>query len=357
MRVLRTSLVGCGRVSATHAQALATLPMSHLVSVCDSDLPRARRLGDRFGAAPYSDFAEMLSRERPDVVAITTPHPSHPALIEAAASARVHVLCEKPLAIDLLSCDRALEAAARAGIKLGCVSQRRYYEPVRRIKSAIQEGKIGKPALVEATVLGWRDEAYYRSDPWRGTWQGEGGGVMVNQCAHQLDLLLWLMGPVAELYGCAENLNHPYIEVDDTAAAILRFCGGALGCLLLSNSQKPGLYGRIHVHGSNGASVGVQVESGAPFIAGVTPRVDPPHNHIWTVPGEEHLLDVWRSEDAARQVDVMTHYHRLQIEDFLLAVLEDREPAVTGWQGRAVVELFSAVYHSHRLKRPVTFPL
>ena len=208
-------------------------------------------------------------------------------------------------------------------------------------------------------MLGWRDEPYYRSDPWRGSWQMEGGGVLVNQAPHQLDLLLWFMGPVAELYGCWDNLNHPYIEVEDTAVAVVRFESGALGNIVVSNSQKPGLYGKVHVHGKNGASVGVQTDGGAMFVAGMTPVLEPPLNDLWTVPGEEDRLGTWQGEDRQLfgTIDAATYYHRLQIADFLRAVKEGRQPLVSGKEGRKTVELFTAVYRSNRDRRPVHLPL
>jgi predicted dehydrogenase len=252
-----------------------------------------------------------------------------------------------------------IQAADEAGIKLGVVSQRRFYEPVRRVKSAIAAGKIGRPVLGTVTVRGWRDEAYYRSDPWRGRWSTEGGGVMLTQTSHQIDLLQWFMGPIEELFGYWANLNHPYVEVEDTAAAVMRFRGGALGTLLLSNSQRPGFYGKIHVHGETGASVGVQTDGGSPFISGITEAVDPPINDVWTVPGEEQRLAQWQAEDTAlcQSIDVMTHYHKLQIQDFLRAIIEDREPAVPGQEGRKHVEIAVAIYRSQRDGRPQRFPL
>ena len=137
------------------------------------------------------------------------------------------------------------------------------------------------------TMYSWRDEAYYRSDPWRGKWDTEGGGVLVNQSPHQLDLLQWLMGPVDEVSGYWANLNHPYVEVEDTAVAMIRFRSGGLGSIVTSLSQKPGIYTKVHVHGSNGASVGVETDRGATFIAGMTAIAEPPLNDLWTIPGEE----------------------------------------------------------------------
>jgi predicted dehydrogenase len=208
-------------------------------------------------------------------------------------------------------------------------------------------------------MLGWRDEAYYRSDPWRGRWDTEGGGVLVNQAPHQLDLLQWFLGPIEELFGYWDNLNHPYIEVEDTAVATLRFTNGALGSIVVSNSQKPGLYGKVHVHGSNGASVGVQTDGGAMFIAGMSPILEPPLNDVWTVPGEEGMLEQWQAEDRAtfEAIDAARHYHLLQDGDFLQAILENRAPMVSGEEGRKTVELFTAIYRSQREGRPVRFPL
>ena len=357
VRQIRTALIGCGKVGTTHALAWQRLPHSKFVAVCDVSSERAERFAERFGVHAYTDASSMFEKERIEAVSIATPHPLHVAAIEAAAAAGVHALCEKPLSSDLTACDRALEAARNAGVSIGVVSQRRFYECVQRVKSAIDGGRIGKPVLATVTLLGWRDAAYYRSDPWRGTWAGEGGGVMVSQAVHHLDLLLHLMGPVTELFGYHDNFNHPSIEVEDTAAALIRFRNNAIGCLVLSNSQRPGLYGRIHVHGSSGASVGVQVESGSAFISGVTEKAEPPVNDLWTVPGEEGLLETWQEEDRQRGVDVMNYYHQRQFEDFLASILEARPPSITGDDGRAAVELFTAVYLSQRHGRPMRFPL
>lgn len=357
LRKVRTGIIGCGKVSGLHARALAELPESEFVAVFSRKLEKAQAFGSRYGAAGYSDLDRML--ERVEAVLVCTPHPLHAAPAVRALQAGVHVLVEKPMAATLADCDRMIGAAAASGCKLATVSQRRFYAPVRRVKEAIEGGKIGQPILGTVTMLGWRDRAYYRSDPWRGSWAQEGGGVLVNQAPHQLDLLQWFMGPVAELFGYWENLNHPYIEVDDTAVAVLRFENGALGNVVVSNSEKPGLYGRVHVHGKNGASVGVQTDGGAMFVAGMSPILEPPVNDLWTVPGEEALLERWRSEDSQffASIDAESYYHKAQIRDFLQAVLENRQPSVAGEEGRRTVELFSAIYRANRDRRPVRFPL
>ncbi len=359
MATVGTALVGLGKVADTHARALQSLPASQFVAACGSNPARRQHFASTYGVTTYERFDDLLDDPRVRAVNICTPHPSHAELAIRAANSGRHVLVEKPMAITLSDCDAMIAAAATAGVRLGVISQRRLYEPVARVHQAIEEGRIGAPALGTLMVLGWRGEDYYRLDPWRGTWAGEGGGLLVTQVTHHLDLFQWLMGPVVELFSYWDNLNHPSIEVEDTAVAVLRFANGALGSIVASNSQKPGLFGRIHVHGTNGASVGVQVESGSAFVSGVTTEVAAPVNDIWTVPGEEHLLSGWQLEDTERAatIDITQDYHRRQIEDFLTAILEDRAPMVPGEEGRKSVELFTAIYRSQREHAPVRFPV
>jgi predicted dehydrogenase len=349
-------LIGCGKVGRIHAAALRGIAEAELTAVCDVSAERVRAFADRYGAHGYTDVDAMLSESKVEAVLIGTPHPLHAAPAIRAAEAGVHVLVEKPLAATLADCDAMLTAANKAEVVLGVISQRRLYEPVRRMKEAIDSGKIGRPALGVFTMYSWREPSYYQSDPWRGKWDTEGGGVLVNQSPHQLDLLRWFMGPVAEVSGYWANVNHPSVEVDDTAVAVLRFQKGGLGSIVTSVAQKPGIYTKVHIHGTNGASVGVETDRGATFIAGMTAIAEPPLNDIWTIPGEESLLPSYQVEDRAcfQQVDATTHYHGLQIQDFLSAIRDGRPPLVTGEDGRAVVELFTAIYRSNREGRPVT---
>ena len=324
----RVALIGCGKVAGIHADALRSLPEVEFVAACDIELSRAGAFAAKHGARPFADLGTMLRDARPDAVIIGTPHPLHAEAAIRAAEAGVHVLVEKPLAASLADCDAMLSAARKSGVTLGVISQRRFYEPVRRMRAAIDAGKIGTPALGVFLQYSWRDAAYYTSDPWRGKWDTEGGGVLVNQSPHQLDILLWLMGPAAEVSGAWANLNHPTVEVDDTAVATIRFKNGGLGSIVTSLSQKPGIYTKVHIHGSNGASVGVETDRGATFIAGVSEIAEPPLTDLWTIPGEEAQLAEFQREDRAAfgRVNATTHYHKLQIADFLGAVREGRPP-------------------------------
>ena len=360
MQKIRTAIIGCGKVSDVHAEALKNTPEAQFVAVYSRSPEKAKQYGEKYGVRGFCDIREMIASAGVEAVIECTPHPAHRDAAVVAAEAGAHVLVEKPLASTLQDCDEMLAAAKQAKVKIGVVCQRRFYSPVQRVRRAIDEGKIGKPALGTVLMLGWRDQKYYESDPWRGQWKAEGGGVLVNQAPHQLDLLQWLMGPIDELFGVWSNFNHPYIEVEDSAVAVIRFRSGALGNIVVSNSQQPGLYGKVHVHGQNGASVCVQTDGGAMFIAGMSSIQEPPVNDLWTVPGEEALLARWQQEDSDLfngLEDAMGHYFQLQIGDFLRAIIDGREPLVSGEDGRRTVEIFTAIYRSQRTHSPVKFPL
>lgn len=360
MKKLRSAVIGCGKIAQVHAQALQNIPETELVAVQSRSEEKAAATAARFGVKHYTDVATMVKQEGIDVVVICTPHPAHREPALAALENGAHVLVEKPLAVSLEDCDIMMQAAAQNGRQVGMVSQRRFYPSCRRIKDAIDAGKLGTPMLGTVVMYGWRDEKYYSSDPWRGRWKEEGGGVLVNQAPHQLDLLLWYMGSeMEELYGVWQNINHPYIEVEDTAVAIIRFKNGAVANIVVSNSQKPGIYGKVHIHGSNGATAGVQTDGGAMFIAGQSTILEPPLNDLWTVPGEEALLNEWKQSDTREfnAQDPVEYYIRLQDQDFIKAIAANRKPLVTADEGRKTVELFSAIYQSTKERRPIRWPL
>jgi UDP-N-acetyl-2-amino-2-deoxyglucuronate dehydrogenase len=359
MKRVKTAIIGSGKVAHYHAQALKNIAGSDFVSICSRNIQKGRMFASRYDVKFYLDIATMITESDVEVVIVCTPHPIHAASAIAAMRAGAHVLVEKPLASSLEDCDAMIQAAKENHVQLGTICQRRFYSPVQRVKKAIETGKIGRPILGTVNMLGWRNEAYYSSDPWRGSWKGEGGGVLVNQTPHQLDLLQWFMGPIDELFGVWSNQNHAYIEVDDTALAIVKFKSGGLGNIIVSNSMNPALFGKVHVHGENGASIGVQTDGGAMFIAGVTSITEPPVNDLWTVHGEEEMLEIWKKEDSSffQSVDAMVYFYSLQDEDFINAVIEDKKPLVDGEEGRKTVEIFTAIYRSNRDGRPVKFPL
>ncbi|MDR1895893.1 MAG: Gfo/Idh/MocA family oxidoreductase [Prevotellaceae bacterium] len=359
MKNYQIAIIGCGKVAHLHAQAIGNLPHATLAAVWSRTPESAGKFAAAYGVKACSSITAMIRENNIDLVIVCNPHPFHKDVTLEAARAGANVLVEKPLASTLEDSDAMIEACRAAGVRLGVVSQRRWYAPVQRIRQAIDDGKIGTPVLGTINMLGWRDKPYYDADPWRGTWDMEGGGVLVNQAPHQLDILLWYMGEVDEVYGVWRNLNHPYIEVEDTAVAIVKFKNGGIGNIIVSNSEKPGIFGKVQVHGSNGASIGVQTDGGAMFVAGMSSVLEPPINDLWTVPGEESLLEGWVREDSElfERIDPTVYYMERQIEEYLQALDENRDPLVNGQTGRRTVELFTAIYRSTRDNAPVKFPL
>ena len=358
-KIFNVSIAGCGKVAHLHAKAIQKIPNARLSGVWSRTRATAENFAIQYHTTAWDDITTMVTKGNVDLVIICTPHKFHRDPAVEAALAGANILVEKPLASDLKDCDEIIDACRAKNVKIGVISQRRWYAPVKRVKEAIEAGKIGKPVLGTITMLGWRDKAYYDSDAWRGTWEMEGGGVLVNQSPHQLDILLWYMGEIDEVYGVWRNLNHPYIDVDDTAVAIVKFKSGAIGNILVSNSQKPGIYGKVHVHGQNGASAGVQTDGGAMFIAGMTGIAEPPVNDLWTVPGEENMLKEWNRLDseAFNNCDPMVYYMQCQIVDYLSALENRTEPLVTGQDGRRTVELFTSIYRSSKENATIKFPL
>ena len=346
---VRFAIVGPGKVAQVHADALARIPEARLTSVVGRNPERASALAAPSGARVDASLERAIDRGGIDAVILCTPHPLHAEQGIAAARAGLHVVVEKPMALQPADAQRMVERAAGTGVVLSVVSQRRWYEPVRRVKDAIDGGRIGAAALASVEVLGWRGPEYFAMDAWRGTLAGEGGGVLVNQAVHHLDLVTWFLGPAVEVDGWVANVNHPEIEVEDSAIAIVRFASGALATIIASNSQHPGLYGRIHVHGTNGASVGVETDGGSIFVAGLSlPSV--PRNDLWTIPGEEDGPSRWPEEDlvALAGADIATHYHERQLRDVVAAITDGRPAAVTGEDGLRTVALMDAIYRASR---------
>ena len=342
---LRIGLYGYGKVAQLHAKAVKASLNGELVSVCGRNRERRDAFAAQWGIASRETPGEMAHNDAVEAVIISTPHPLHRDGAAESFAAGLHVLVEKPMALTSAQCDDMIAAAKKAGKVLSVVSQRRWFPACRRIKNAIDEGKIGKPVLAQLTILGWRDKAYYDSDPWRGKWATEGGGILINQAPHQIDLMHWFMGPHAEIQGFWDNFNHPYIEVEDSAVAAIRFTNGGLGSVLVSNSQKPGIYAKVHVHGDAAWSVGAQTDGGAMFIAGMSGIAEPPLNDIWTIPEEKELLEKYRAEDEAffKTIDATVYFFTLQIDDFCSAIMDGRPPLCTGEEGRETVDFIERV--------------
>ena len=359
MEKIKTAVIGCGKVGHFHARAFQACPESELVACLGRDMKKTEEFAAIYGIQAFTDLETMVRETGVQAVSICTPHPNHADIAVRCCELGLHIAIEKPLAASLEDCDAIIEAAKKNNVVGTTICQRRFYKPAQRVKKAIDDGKLGKPILGTVNMLGWRDMNYYHSDPWRGTWKGEGGGVLINQAPHQIDLLLWYMGEVEELYGMWDTLNHPELEVEDTAACVIRFKNGAIGNIVVSNSQNPALFGNVRVHGSNGASVGVQTDGGAMFIAGVSGIAEPPVNDIWTVEGEADQLEAYKAADREffTSVNSTDYFHTEQLSDFLKAIQTGASPLITLEAGRQTVELITGIYRSMRDGKPIRFPL
>lgn len=342
-------IVGAGLIAQHHAAALRSLPEADLVAVCDPVPDKARGFAADHapGALAFEDLHGMLDAVRLDAVCVCTPHPQHAPVVERCAARGVHAIVEKPFTATLADADRAIAASTRHGTALSVIFQRRWYPASRRIRDALDQGKLGRPILGEAIVEFWRGEDYYALAPWRGRWDTEGGGVLINQAPHMIDLLQWYMGPVEEAFCYWANLAHPYVEVEDTAVAVLRFAGGGLGLIKATNSANPWMRYGVTITGSTGATVNVSMDNG--YEMG--------HNFIWNVPGEEGGVERWLAEERASGLREFPDFHAMQLRDFLGAIREGRAPAVSAEEGRKTVEIIEALYRSGRTGAPVAFPV
>ena len=248
-------IIGCGMISSFHAKAIASVRGAKLVACYDALPAAAERLAKQTGCRPYSDLGQMLEDPAIEVVTIATPSGAHLEPAVAAAEAGKHVIVEKPLEITLKRCDAILAAARKSKVQVATIFPSRFHASSVEIKRAIEAERFGRITLGDAYVKWYRPQKYYDSGAWRGTWQLDGGGALMNQAVHSVDLLTWLLGPVAEVTARWGLLAHERIAVEDTVVATLRFASGALGVLEATTAAYPGYLKRIEVHGSEGSAV------------------------------------------------------------------------------------------------------
>jgi UDP-N-acetyl-2-amino-2-deoxyglucuronate dehydrogenase len=350
-------IVGCGNIARSHAAALKALEREgecQVVGCADLVAERAEGLAREFELPNwYADARALIDHPEVEAITVCTNPPFHvPATLMATERGK-HTIVEKPMTMDLAEADRAIEATRKADVRFGVIFMRRFWPGAQRARRAIDEGKLGRLIMGDCLLKWYRAEEYYRRDPWRGSWKGENGAALVNQAVHAIDMFLWLMGPAGQLetvYGKWANLTHPYIEAEDNAVAALRWANGALGVLSVTISTKPELGSRITVTGENGATVSVLEHPEGRF--GV--------NDIWTVPGEEEAMaEVLHKEEEQPRYHFRPFpiCHQWQLQDFLAAIREHRDPQVTGEEGRRSIELIAALRRSHETGAEVKLPL
>uniref|UniRef100_UPI003703C77F Gfo/Idh/MocA family protein n=1 Tax=Cohnella sp. TaxID=1883426 RepID=UPI003703C77F len=235
---VRFAIIGCGVIAEVHAEGIAKVDEAELVAVCDTNRENGRAFADKYGATFYERLEDMLAAPEVEVVNVCTPSGLHAEQAVMAARAGKHVICEKPMAIRLEDARLIIEECRKAGVKLATVFPRRMAPSARFLKSFLDGGGLGRLTLCDAFVKIYRSQQYYDSAGWRGTWAMDGGGAMMNQGIHTVDLLQWLVGPVESVYGRASALQRK-IEVEDTALALLQYRGGAMGVLNMTTTVYP----------------------------------------------------------------------------------------------------------------------
>lgn len=331
-------IVGGGMIGAVQAAAIGQINGAQLVAVCGRDEQRTAEFAAKFGATSYTSYDEFLKHPGLQIVNVCTPSGVRAELGIKAAEAGKHVLAEKPIEINLERADALIAACDKAGVKLGVIFQSRFLPAVQRIKQAIDEGRLGKLMIGDAFVKWYRAPEYYAPGTWRGTLSLDGGGALINQAIHTVDLLRWMMGPVETAFAMKAALRYPHIEAEDTLAGVVRFENGALGSVQAATSAKPGFKRRLEISGERGTVI-----------------LDGDAVSVWAIDGEDSDLgDAEQLTDgSANPAAISNEGHRRQIEDMMRAVIEDRPPMIDGREGRKSLELVAALYASANAGQPV----
>lgn len=342
------AIVGAGMIAGFHLKALSEIPGARVVSVIDSVPAALERFKDkhRLTCDVYTSLEPALARKDVDIVIVSTPSGAHMESAVAAANAGKHVVVEKPLEITLERCDRIINACDKNKVKLCTIFPSRFAESNRTLKAAVDAGRFGRLTLGETTCKWWRAQSYYDQGGWRGTKALDGGGALMNQAIHNVDLLLWMMGPAKQVTGFIDMLAHERIEVEDTAVACLRFANGALGVIEATTSVYPGYPKTIAVHGDKGSAL---IEQDDVLRWEFNPEL-PEDKTV-----KERFAQKVGASGGSSDPSAISHVgHTRQLADFVEAIHTGRPPLVDGREGRRAVEVILAVYESAASNRPVS---
>jgi len=329
--LIRIGLIGAGNISATHARAVDGIEGAHVAAVYGPTRARAEHLAKSCGARAYDSLDEFFSGQALDLVVIGTPSGLHGVHGAAAARRGIHVLVEKPIEISTFRADALIATARESGVRLGVIFQDRLKRDVLALKAHVDSGALGTPVLIRAQVPWWRPPEYYRQSAWRGTWALDGGGALMNQGIHTVDLTCWLGGPIARVSGRAATRFHS-IEVEDTAVAVLEFANGALGTIEATTCAYPGRARRIEVIGT----LGTAILDGDRLVAAAADGA------ASSVP-----------ENAASPAVNDPSAHRAVLGDFIDAIRNQSAASCDGVEGRRSLAVVEAVYAASRSGTPV----
>jgi UDP-N-acetyl-2-amino-2-deoxyglucuronate dehydrogenase len=342
-------VIGCGMISHFHARAIRDVRGARLIGGFDAVPAAAEKFADAFGVKAYPRLDDLLADPAVDVVTIGTPSGAHRDPAVAAARAGKHVTVEKPLEITLRRCDEIIAECQRSGVVLSTIFPSRFHDSSRLMKRAVEQGRFGRLTLGDAIVKWHRTQAYYNSGAWRGTWALDGGGALMNQAIHSVDLLLWLMGPAVEVHAQTALLAHRRIAVEDVAVATVKFANGALGVIEASTAVYPGYLKRIEIHGDAGSAVMEEEDVVRWDFAKKTAA-------------DQAILEGMAQRKgggggAADPAAIGHHGHARQFQDVVHAIHKGVAPQIDGREGRRSVELILAIYKSAETGRAVRLPL
>ena len=330
MSELRFGIVGCGSIGPTHAAAIAQVEGARLVAVCDLVPERAQALAEKYQCHCCQDYAEMLRRPDIDAVNICTPSGLHAEHGVLAARAGKHVLTEKPIDISLRRIDQLIAATEQAGVKLACIFQYRFNDISRGIKRDLDQGRFGRLLYANATVKWFRKQSYYDSGDWRGTWALD-GGVLSNQAIHSIDQLTWFMGDFDRVEWAQIATLERQMEAEDWGFAVVRYRNGVAASVQASTLTWPGFNAAVEVYGTKGAAI---VADGDNLL-------------YYRVEGEQYEVIAGQKQGPNVSSDPLANPltgHAAEIEDFVAAVRDDRDPFITGPEARKAVVVLTEIY-------------
>jgi len=336
---IHIGILGGGNISQTHARAARAIKGVEIAAIYGQNPEKAARLGHLYGGAVYTDLQRFIEHQPMTLVLIGSPSGLHAEQGILSAQRGLHVLVEKPIDITTARADALIDECDRAGVRLGVFFQDRVKPHLCKVKEMMTANRLGQPILVSARVRWHRPPAYYAQSRWRGTWSLDGGGALMNQGVHTVDLLLWLMGDVRRVYGKAVTALHR-IEAEDTVVATLEFANGAIGTLEATTAAYPGYSRRVELTGSEGTILIDQDR-----VIGADLRT----------PTDEFIDSVEESNASARSPVVAdVSGHRMILEDFLRAIENNSKPCCDGREARRSVRVVQAIYESSRTGLPVT---
>lgn len=326
---IRFGILGCGMVANIHVRAIKEIGSAELVAVCDADTERARAFAEKHGATPFSDYSEMLAAV--DAVSVCTPSSFHAENAIDALNAGRHVVLEKPMAFTAADADRVIEAGEKNGKKITVISQLRFSDDVLKIKKLIKDGAFGKITLCNLFMKYYRDREYYSGSPWKGKLAFDGGGALMNQGIHGVDLVLYIMGDIRSVSGKTGTLFHN-IETEDTAVATVEYECGALGVIEASTCAYPGFERRVEIHGDRG------------YVIMHENKIEK-----LMINGEETLVDNTPIlSPSGNPSDLSVSMHRMQIKNLIDAIGGKAELVVDAREGKRAVEVIEKIYLSAR---------